>query len=222
MQYCHRLLVGDLLSVALYPHTEDTGRAAREATWAISSPEEARSRGDAMIARYSMNTSWQNVTTTRTTELLHRPSGYRCQFDWDPSASVFGTPDWEAASLSGNCYMNRGRIQTRTIIRRELPGKGLRYTMMDAPPQHLNQAWTDRPSRYRISNARVGGMRVSRAVLPDFARGDARQETCTIVLGAVIRGWVVVQSTTGPVADTARIEEVAARELQKVLTSQSH
>ena len=215
-QYCHKFLIGDLLHIVLYPHAEDTQRAAREASWTIASPEEARRRGDAMIAQYHSAATWQNVTTTRTTELLHRPSGFRCAFDWAPSAVAFGTPAGDADSLSGRCHMAWRPVETMTVIRRELPGRDLRWTMMDAAPQHISELWAARPSRYTISRAHVGGMRIWRAVLPDFPRSDARQEERSVILGTVIDGWIVVQRTTGA-ASADLIEQIATREWQKLL-----
>ncbi|HLL31394.1 MAG TPA: hypothetical protein VK403_10395, partial [Allosphingosinicella sp.] len=105
--------------------------------------------GEDMITYYRSGQTWRNVTTTRTTELVHRPSGFRCAFDWDPSASVYGTPEWDAPSLSGNCYMHWGRVQTRTIVRRPLPGKDLNYVMMDAGPQEVSRTWRAKPSSTR-------------------------------------------------------------------------
>jgi hypothetical protein len=220
-QYCPKLLVGDLLNVALYPRTEDTERAAREAGWKIATSAEARQAGDAMIARYDSSAVWENVTSTATIELRHRRSGFRCAFDGDPSAEVFGTPDWDSASLSGNCYMHWGRVETRSIIRRGLEQSGLQATMRDAAPQHIGNAWKRQPLLYAIDRTRIGGKSLFRASLPDFPRYDARDETFTIVLGAVMDGWIVVQSTTGPSSERERIERTADDEWRKLMSMRS-
>ena len=227
-QYCHKFLVGEALSVVVYPRVEDVERAPREANQVIASVEEARRRGDSMIAQYQSQAAWENVTTTRTTELRHRPTGFRCAFGWDPSASVFGTPEWEAPSLSANCYtasyarnpqgVGWRRVQTRTIIRRPLPGKDLRYTIMDAAPQHISEAWRRRPILYDIDQARIDGRRIARAALPDFSRADAREEEFSLVLGIEIDGWIVVQQTSG--RDTkANIERIALKEWRRLMAS---
>jgi hypothetical protein len=216
VHYCPRLLAGELINLALSPRTEDP-RPPKEKTPAIlATPEEARLRGDDMIAHYRSGQTWRNVTTTRTTELVHRPSGFRCAFDGDPSASVFGTPEWEAPSLSGNCYMRWGRVETRTIVRRPLPGKDLKDVMMDAGPQQVSEAWRAKPSLYAITQAKVDGSRVSRAFLTDLPRMDARDEVHSILLGRVIDGWIVVQCTSGPGTFEA-LDRVARREWRKLV-----
>lgn len=219
MHYCPRLLAGELIQLALYPRTEGP-RTSGEPPRAIATPEEARLRGDDMIAYYRSGQSWRNVTTTRTTELAHRPSGFRCAFDGDPSDSVFGTPEWEAASLSGNCYVRWGRVQTRTILRRPLPGKDLRYVMMDAGPQPVSEAWRAKPSLYAVSQVKMDGSRVSRAFLTDLPRMDAREEEHSLLLGRVIDGWIVVQRTSGP-GTFEELDKVARREWRRLVQTRA-
>lgn len=219
VHYCPKLLAGELIQLALYPRTEDQ-RPPSETSSTIATPEEARLRGDALIAYDRSGQVWRNVTTTRTTELEHRPSGFRCAFDWDPSASVYGTPEWEAPSLSGNCYMRWGRVQTRTILRRPLPGKDLKYVLMDAGPQEVSEAWRAKPALYAISQVKVDGSRVSRAFLPDLPRMDARDEEHSILLGRVIDGWIVVQRTTGP-GTFEELDRVARREWRKLVKTRA-
>lgn len=220
MHYCPRLLAGELIQLALYPRTEGQRPSTETSSTTIATPEEARLRGDDMITYYRSGQTWRNVTTTATTELVHRPSGFRCAFDRDPSASVFGTPDWDAPSLSGNCYMHWGRVQTRTIVRRPLPGKDLKYVMMDAGPQEVGEAWRAKPSLYAISQVKVDGSRVSRAFLTDLPRMDAREEEHSILLGRVIDGWIVVQRTSGP-ATFEELDKVARREWRKLIETRA-
>ena len=219
VHYCPKLLAGELIHIAVSPLIEGE-RPSSEISRTIATPEEARLRGDDMIAYYRSGQTWRNITTTRTTELVHRPSGFRCAFDWDPSASVFGTPEWEAPSLSGNCYMRWGRLQTRTIVRRPLPGKDLKYVMMDAGPQEVSEAWRAKPSLYAISQVKVDGSRVSRAFLTDLPRVDAREEEHSILLGRVIDGWIVVQRTSGP-ATFEQLDKVARREWRKLIKTRA-
>jgi hypothetical protein len=219
VHYCPKLLSGELINIAVSPLTEGR-RPSSETSSTIATPEEARLRGDDMITYYRSGQTWRNVTTTRTTELVHRPSGFRCAFDWDPSASVFGTPEWDAPSLSGNCYMRWGRVQTRTIVRRPLPGKDLKYVMMDAGPQEVGEAWRAKPSLYAISQVKLDGSRVSRAFLTDLPRMDAREEEHSILLGRVIDGWIVVQRTSGP-ATFEELDEVARREWRKLIKTRA-
>lgn len=219
LHYCPRLLAGELIQLALYPRTEGE-RPSAEPAPTIATAEQARLRGDDMITYYRSGETWRNVTTTRTTELVHRLSGFRCRFDWDPSASVFGTPGWDAESLSGNCYMHWGRVQTRTIVRRPLPGKDLEYVIRDSGPQEVAEAWRAKPSLYAISRAKVEGSRVSRAVLADLPRMDARDEVHSVVLGRLIDGWIVVQRTSGP-ATLEELDAVARREWRKLLETRT-
>jgi hypothetical protein len=219
VHYCPRLLAGELINLALSPRTE-AQRPSSDPPSTIATPEEARLRGDDMITYYRSGQTWRNITTTRTTELVHRPSGFRCAFDWDPSASVFGTPEWDAPSLSGNCYMRWGRVETRTIVRRPLPGKDLKYVMMDAGPQQVGEAWRAKPSLYAISQAKVDGSRVSRAFLTDLPRMDARDEEHSILLGRVIDGWIVVQRTSGP-GTFEELDKVARREWRKLIKTRA-
>jgi hypothetical protein len=219
MHYCPKLLAGELIQLALYPRTE-APRPPGETPRTVATPEEARLRGDDMITYYRSGQTWRNITTTRTTELVHRPSGFRCAFDRDPLASVFGTPEWDAPSLSGNCYMHWGRVQTRTILRRPLPGEDLNYVMMDAGPQEVSEAWRAKPSLYAISQAKMDGSRVSRALLTDLPRMDAREEEHSILLGGAIDGWIVVQRTTGP-GTFEELDTVARREWRKLMKTRA-
>jgi hypothetical protein len=219
VHYCPKLLAGELIHIAVSPLTEGQ-RPSSETPSTITTPEEARLRGDDMITYYRSGRTWRNVTTTRTTELVHRPSGFRCAFDRDPSASVFGTPEWDAPSLSGNCYMRWGRVQTRTIVRRPLPGKELQHVMMDAGPQEVSEAWRAKPSLYAISDVKVDGSRLSRAFLTDLPRMDARDEVHSILLGRVIDGWIVVQATSGP-GTFEELDEVAQREWRKLVRTRA-
>lgn len=219
VHYCPKLLAGELIHIAVSPRTEDQ-RPSSETPLSVATAEEARLRGDDMITYYRSGQIWRNVTTTPITELVHRPSGFRCAFDRDPSASVFGTPEWEAQSLSGNCYMHWGRVQTRTIVRRPLPGKDLKYVMMDAGPQVVSEAWRAKPSLYAISQVKVDGSRVSRAFLTDVPRMDAREEEHAILLGRVIDGWIVVQRTSGP-ATFEELDTVARREWRKLVETRA-
>lgn len=220
VHYCPRLLAGELIQLALYPRTQGERPPSETASSTAATPEEARLRGDDMITYYSSGRTWRNVTTTRTTELVHRPSGFRCAFDRDPSASVFGTPGWEPESLSGNCYRHWGRVQTRTIVRRPLPGKDLKYVMMDSGPQEVSEAWRAKPSLYAISRVKLDGSRVSRAFLTDLPRMDARDEIHSILLGRMIDGWIVVQRTSGP-GTSEELEKVARREWRELMQTRT-
>ncbi|MEA3066131.1 MAG: hypothetical protein QOJ27_2592, partial [Sphingomonadales bacterium] len=105
--------------------------------------------------------------------------------------------------------------------RRELKQGDLQYAMRDSAPQHIGEAWQKQPLLYAIGRTRIGGKRVLRASLPDFPRYDARDETFTIVLGAAMDGWVVVQRTTGPSGERERIERTAAEEWRKLISTRS-
>jgi hypothetical protein len=220
VHYCPKLLAGELIHIAVSPLTEGQRPSSEKPSATNATPEEARLRGDDMITYYRSGQTWLNVTTTRATELVHRPSGFRCAFDRDPLASVFGTPEWEAPSLSGNCYMHWGPVQTRTIVKRPLPGKDLKYVMMDAGPQEVSQAWRAKPALYAISQVKVDGSRVSRAFLADLPRMDAREEKHSILLGRVIDGWIVVQRTTGPLT-FEELDKVARREWRKLIETRA-
>ena len=214
VHYCPRLLAGELINLALSPRSE-APRPPAQTVPAIATPEAARLQGDAMIAKHGSEASWQNVSTAGSILLQHKPSGWRCSFDQDPWGEVYGAPEWEAASLSGNCYRRWGRVQTRTIVRRPLPGKDLKYVMMDAGPQLVSEAWRAQPSRYAISRAKLDGSRVARALLTDLPRMDARDEVHSILLGRVIDGWIVVQATSGP-GTLEALDAVARREWRKL------
>lgn len=216
VHYCPKLLAGELIHIAVSPLGEGRRPPGETISATFATPEEARLRGDDMIAYYRSGETWLNVTTTRTVELVHRPSGFRCAFDRDPSASVFGTPAWDAPSLSGNCYRHWGQVQTRTLVRRPLPGKDLKSVMMDAGPQEVSEAWRAKPSLYAISRVRMEGSQVARALLADLPRMDARDERHSILLGRVIDGWIVVQRTTGP-GTFEELEQVARREWRKLV-----
>jgi hypothetical protein len=219
VHYCPKLLAGELIHIAVSPRSGELP-PPEETPSTNATPEEARLRGDDMITYYRSGQTWRNVTTTLTTELVHRLSGFRCAFDRHPSNSVFGTPEWDAPSLSGNCYMHWGRVQTRTIVKRPLPGKDLNHVMMDAGPDEVSRAWRAKPSLYAISQVKVDGSRVSRAFVSDLPRMDAREEVHSLVLGRVIDGWIVVQTTSGP-ATLEELDEVARREWSKLIKTRT-
>jgi hypothetical protein len=230
MQACLHFLAGELIGLALSPHSEGEAPVI-PASPTLASLESARAYADEVLraeAEYGSE-AWVNATDAAGGyAFIHRETGFRCAATQPAEILVFG-PDFEdRAAGGGRCARNAFRtVRGGTILselrvaRRQSPSDVQRRVRVAADDWFSGHYGSEAPRRIGMRTVTIGGVRMSRAEVAGEPNADARDDELTVVLGAEQDGWTVVVRATGSAGDPAAVEAAAAREWRHLLETRA-